>query len=433
MGKSNNLHHEPKKIYQREKKINNFFGENEIQVLEDITNYFIKKIIIDFSNFLKNKIELVSYNINIEFYNENNIKNFSCLNLLETSPENNKFFVIFSSRFLSVMIDLLFGGHSHYIDKIRNIEDITSSEFSLNKKIITFITERFSYTYEKFFSRKIKFINTQVFTDLKAFNYNLNELLVITSFNFKVNNTKMFFSILSSLSTIKQLNRKTAISTNTKKDKNVESNILSTISFSDMYDIKLDIIARIINISISYNEFYNLSIGSILLMEKPDKIIAFIGNKSVFYGNYKRFNEQSIIFIDEFINKNLESNQDKENHLMNHIEKRSDNKSLINSDKKISKDENISYESENNLDNKNILLDTVLNVTVELGKAKIKIKDFLGFSKGSMLILDKLIKEPLDVFINGHLIASGEIVFLDDKYGLRIIDIKNNFKKIINV
>lgn len=122
---------------------------------------------------------------------------------------------------------------------------------------------------------------------------------------------------------------------------------------------------------------------------------------------------------------------------MSDVEKNSDNEELINSAKKTYKDQEInknklSQENVNNsknlIDSKKVLLNTLVNITVELGKSKIKIKDFLRFSKGSMLILDKSTQDPLDIFINGHLIASGEIVVLEKQYGLRITRIKNCLK-----
>ncbi|MCU4137130.1 flagellar motor switch protein FliN [Buchnera aphidicola (Sitobion avenae)] len=129
---------------------------------------------------------------------------------------------------------------------------------------------------------------------------------------------------------------------------------------------------------------------------------------------------------------------------MSNIEENSDKKKLIDSEKKTSKDKeinenilspkhlnkNILNDSKDVINNKKIILNTPVNITVELGASKIKIKDFLSFSKGSMLILDKPIKDPLDIFINGHLIASGEIVVLEKKYGLRITSIKKSLKTI---
>jgi len=129
---------------------------------------------------------------------------------------------------------------------------------------------------------------------------------------------------------------------------------------------------------------------------------------------------------------------------MSNIEKNSSDKKSINPEKKILEDQEINKNllspeslkkkvlntSTELRDSKKILLNTLVNITVELGKSKIKIKDFLKLSQGSMLLLDKLAKEPLDIFINGHLIASGEIVVSEKKYGLRITSIKDSLKTI---
>ncbi|WP_257645519.1 FliM/FliN family flagellar motor C-terminal domain-containing protein [Buchnera aphidicola] len=64
--------------------------------------------------------------------------------------------------------------------------------------------------------------------------------------------------------------------------------------------------------SVSYDKIYNLSVGDVLSIKKPNKITGFIQDQAIFLGNYKRFNEQSIIFIEEFIDSSSESNQDKE-------------------------------------------------------------------------------------------------------------------------
>ncbi|BAB12801.1 flagellar motor switch protein FliN [Buchnera aphidicola str. APS (Acyrthosiphon pisum)] len=129
---------------------------------------------------------------------------------------------------------------------------------------------------------------------------------------------------------------------------------------------------------------------------------------------------------------------------MSKIQKNSDNDKLIDSEKKIPTDQDVDknllpQENSKNstldntidiVDSKKTILNVPVNITVELGTSRIKIKDFLKFSKGSMLILNESIKEPLNIFMNGHLIASGEIVVLEEKYGIRITNIKNSLKTI---
>lgn len=70
-----------------------------------------------------------------------------------------------------------------------------------------------------------------------------------------------------------------------------------------------------------------------------------------------------------------------------------------------------------------LVLDIPVKMTVQLGKTKMAIKDLLSLSQGSVVALDGLAGEPLDILINGYLIAQGEVVVVDDKYGIRITDI----------
>ncbi len=69
------------------------------------------------------------------------------------------------------------------------------------------------------------------------------------------------------------------------------------------------------------------------------------------------------------------------------------------------------------------LLDVPLQVSVELGRSRVLIKDLLQMREGSVIELDKLAGEPLEVYVNSHLIARGEAVVVDDKVGLRLTDV----------
>ena len=72
-------------------------------------------------------------------------------------------------------------------------------------------------------------------------------------------------------------------------------------------------------------------------------------------------------------------------------------------------------------------LDVVLNIpvqlTVELGRTRMTIQNILQLGQGSVIELDRLAGEPLDIYANGYLFAQGEVVSMDDKYGIRITDI----------
>ena len=69
------------------------------------------------------------------------------------------------------------------------------------------------------------------------------------------------------------------------------------------------------------------------------------------------------------------------------------------------------------------ILDVPVQITAELGRARITIKKLLQLSQGSVVELDGLAGEPMEVLINGYLIAQGEVVVVNDKFGIRLTDI----------
>ena len=68
-------------------------------------------------------------------------------------------------------------------------------------------------------------------------------------------------------------------------------------------------------------------------------------------------------------------------------------------------------------------MDVQMSLTVELGRTKMYIKDILGLGEGSIIELDKLAGEPVDLLVNGKLIAKGEVVVIDENFGVRVTDI----------
>jgi flagellar motor switch protein FliN len=70
-----------------------------------------------------------------------------------------------------------------------------------------------------------------------------------------------------------------------------------------------------------------------------------------------------------------------------------------------------------------MVLDIPVQLTVELGRTKVPIKYILQLAQGSVVELDALAGEPMDVLINGYLIAQGEVVVVNEKFGIRLTDI----------
>ena len=70
-----------------------------------------------------------------------------------------------------------------------------------------------------------------------------------------------------------------------------------------------------------------------------------------------------------------------------------------------------------------LILDVTLQVTVEVGRARMTIQDLLQLGQGSVVELEKLAGEPLDIYINGKPVARGEAVIVNEKFGVRLTDI----------
>ena len=77
-------------------------------------------------------------------------------------------------------------------------------------------------------------------------------------------------------------------------------------------------------------------------------------------------------------------------------------------------------EQQENID---LIMDVPLEVTVELGRTNKSIKEILEFSPGTIIELDKIAGEPIDILVNGKFVAKGEVVVIEESFGVRIMEI----------
>ena len=76
------------------------------------------------------------------------------------------------------------------------------------------------------------------------------------------------------------------------------------------------------------------------------------------------------------------------------------------------------------------ILDIPVNISMEVGRSKINIRNLLQLNQGSVVELDRIAGEPLDVLVNGTLIAHGEVVVVNDKFGIRLTDVISQTERI---
>lgn len=90
-------------------------------------------------------------------------------------------------------------------------------------------------------------------------------------------------------------------------------------------------------------------------------------------------------------------------------------------------DEGVPGDAEVNLD---VILDIPVTISMEIGRSRINIRNLLQLNQGSVIELDRLAGEPMDVLINGTLIAHGEVVVVNEKFGIRLTDVISPVERV---
>ena len=88
--------------------------------------------------------------------------------------------------------------------------------------------------------------------------------------------------------------------------------------------------------------------------------------------------------------------------------------------KELDPEARLPQEQQKNLD---LIMTVPLEISVEIGRTRSKIQDILAYSKGSLVVLDKMAGDQVDLFVNGQCIARGDVVVIDDNFGIRITEI----------
>lgn len=83
--------------------------------------------------------------------------------------------------------------------------------------------------------------------------------------------------------------------------------------------------------------------------------------------------------------------------------------------------------------NLDLLMDVDMKLTVELGRARLKFRDVLNLTSGSVVELAKLTSEPVDIMVNGALLATGEVVVVDDHFSVRVTKLLNRVERLKRV
>ncbi|WP_187151976.1 FliM/FliN family flagellar motor switch protein [Buchnera aphidicola] len=284
--------------YKKE-TLDNFLKKDIVEKIKVINNNFIKKIEIKISNIIQKDIQINNFFIDINSFDKHENTQYLYSNNIEFLPLKIKSFLYLSDNFLSVFTDFLFGGNSSY-ENNRNLcirKNLTYIENYINEKIVQLIIDTYCSICKKFFSINIKILNVKI-VDRYEKKISLNETFITHYFNLKIKNIDIFFVILVPLSIFKEYSKNQI----TKKNRNLlskEKIFKKNIFLKNIHDVKLNMIVRLLDFYITEHQFKNLSIGDVLEITCPDKVIGYIEKKPIFQCSYKKFNQKSVIFLEK--------------------------------------------------------------------------------------------------------------------------------------
>ncbi len=90
-------------------------------------------------------------------------------------------------------------------------------------------------------------------------------------------------------------------------------------------------------------------------------------------------------------------------------------------------------DAQNNKINADVLQNIPVTISVEVGRTKLKIRDLMRLTQGSVVELDRLAGEPLDLLVNNTLVAQGEIVLVNERYGVRLTSVVPTAERVKNL
>ncbi|CAL4318593.1 FliM/FliN family flagellar motor switch protein [Buchnera aphidicola] len=289
-------------FYQKDETVKDIFYIEKINIFKNINSVFINQMIKEISFLTNQNIYLSSYSMKIGLDNDSikMIESLTYFNLIEILPYKNQLYTVFSSSMLFIIIDILFGGNNKHINcKNKNV-DITSTEVFVNQKLIELFKKAYSDAWKNFFSIDINLIDIKKNKDLNKSNFFLQEKIIIHRFLLKMNQIRFYFCVLTPISILNLFNKNKYLFFKNSIPKCTLS--AKPISIKNISYIKFNIIVQLMDFSVSEKNIFTLSVGDVLSIDNPKKIIAYIDNKPIFLGYYAELHKKSCIIIEKFIN-----------------------------------------------------------------------------------------------------------------------------------
>ena len=182
---------------------------------------------------------------------------------------------------------------------------------------------------------------------------------------------------------------------------------------------ELDLTSVFLETEVSMRELLQMKPGDILPIEMPKTAVVRSGARPLLRGKFGLSRGYNAVSVLEAVKS--PSLKPEENHSMS-----ADKASRTQPNSRSCRD-GAGGAGQLNLD---LIMDVRLMLTLEVGRTRISVRNLLALTQGSVVELDKLAGEPLDVLVNGTLVAHGEVVVVNDKFGIRLLDVVSPEKRV---
>ncbi|HXK00282.1 MAG TPA: FliM/FliN family flagellar motor switch protein [Buchnera sp. (in: enterobacteria)] len=304
--KDNHVASKKNNVHTYNIKNNYSITKNDINLFKKINSHFIHLFSIDISDYLNiNKINIKLSELKIEI-DCKNIKNFKkpiVLNLIEINQCKNSSFIIFSSDFISMIIENLFGGNQLTISSYDYNKKITDIECNILQNITEIVIKAYKKSFESFFPMEIKYITHKIISDEDSISYFKIDTCFVTTFQMMIGSIKGIFSIFIPLIEVKKNLLNIKITEKLENYKNQEKkNILKNI-----HDLNVTITVKLTESIVYLSKVLQLKLGDIIPIKEPENGIVYINGCPILLGKYKIVDGRHALCVNTLIGSDIKS------------------------------------------------------------------------------------------------------------------------------
>ena len=450
-----------------------------MQTLELINERFARQMRHVLLNFMRRRADITVGSIRIQKYAdfERNLPVPSNLNMIQMKPLRGTALFTYDPNLVFLVIDSLFGGDGRYHTRVEG-RDFTTTEQRIIQRLLNLTLESYGKSWDPVYPIEFEYVRSEMHTKFASITGS-NEVVVVSSFHIEFGATGGDLNICLPYSMIEPVRdlltrplQETALE---EVDQRWAQQLSRQVRSAD-----IDVVAEFARIPSSIRELMRLKVGDVLPVDVPQTIIASVDGVPLMECGYGVFNGQYALRVHNMFTHDSDSNEaptmtDKNepgtgsspaDDWADALAEQSRANPPTQADglkpqepqddwaaamaeqtaaapaaaaapapapaparpspprsrppNRCSPLSGTTTGAGTDID---LIMDVPVQLTVELGRTRLTIKNLLQLGQGSVVELDGLAGEPMDIFVNGYLIAQGEVVVVEDKYGIRLTDI----------